>query len=212
MAVPETINLYRMVHWQNVDYVLQNGLCCREHPSADPHYINIGHRQLITDRHEHPVKLPNAGNLGDYVPFYFAGHSPMLYLIRNGYQGVTQRPQQDIVYLVLKLDTIVKSALDYIFTDRNAKIHIAKFFNDLKDLKELDWDIITSKEWKNDESNISRQDFKQAEFLIKEYVPVECIHAIVVKNQERKDYFENILTKLALDIPVYIDTALQLYY
>lgn len=39
--------------------------------------------QLITDRYEHPVPLPNKGNLGEYIPFYFAGHTPMLYLIKN---------------------------------------------------------------------------------------------------------------------------------
>jgi hypothetical protein len=212
MPVPENIYLYRRLHWQNVEYVLQNGLCCREHAQADPDYINIGHRQLIIDRHEHPVKLPDAGNLGEYVPFYFAGHSPMLYLIMNGYQGVTQRPQHEIVYLVLKLEAILNSELEYIFTDRNAKIKIAKFYTDVKDLHELNWDIINSKEWKNDENNIARQDFKQAEFLIKNYVPVHYIHAIVVKNQERKEYFENIITKLALDIKVHIDTTSQLYF
>lgn len=212
MAEPENIFLYRMVHWQNVEYILINGLCSREHENADPEYINIGHRQLITDRHNHPVKLENAGNLGEYVPFYFAGHSPMLYLIMNGYQGVTQRPQKDIVYLVCKLEAIENSDLDYIFTDRNAKIEIAKFYNNLEDLKHLQWDIIASKDWKNDETNLSRQDFKQAELLVRNQVPVKYIHGIVVKNEERKLYIEELLTKLALDIKVHIDVNSKLYY
>lgn len=212
MAIPENIYLYRMVHWQNVEYILLNGLCCREHTNADPNYINIGHGQLISDRHNHPIALPNTGNLGEYVPFYFAGHTPMLYLIMNGYKGVTMRPQKDIVFLVFKLETIENSDLEYIFTDRNAKIAIANFYDDLNDLEQLRWDIIKSKEWKNDESNLSRQDFKQAEFLIKNHVPVKYIHAIVVKNEERKLYFEELLTKLALDIKVYVDKTSKLYY
>lgn len=212
MAVPENIFLYRMVHWENVEYILRNGLCCREHENADPDYINIGHRQLITDRHNHPVKLPNAGNLGEYVPFYFAGHSPMLYLIMNGYQGVTQRPQKDIVFLVCKFEAIKNSNLEYVYTDRNAKIEIAKFYNSSEHLEQLNWNIIQSKEWKNDETNLSRQDFKQAEFLIKNHVPIQYIHAIVVKNEERKLYFEELLAKLALDINVYVDTTCKLYY
>ena len=145
MAVPENIFLYRMVHWQNVEYILQNGLCCREHANADPNYINIGHRQLISDRHNHPIALPNAGNLGDYVPFYFAGHSPMLYLIKNGYQGVAKRPQEDIVYLVCNFETIENSGLEYVFTDRNAKISITNFYTDKQDFEKLHWEIINSK-------------------------------------------------------------------
>ena len=212
MAVPENINLYRMVHWQNVEYILQNGICCREHPNADPDYINIGHRQLISDRHEHPVPLANAGNLGEYVPFYFAGHSPMLYLICNGYQGVLQLPQKDIVYLVCKYNDIENSGLDYIFTDRNAKISVANFYTQKEDFEKLKWDDIQSKNWKNDENNLSRQDYKQAEFLIKDQVPVPYIAAIVVKNEERKIYFDNLLANLALNIKVHIDTTNILYY
>lgn len=212
MAIPENINLFRMVHWQNVEYILQNGLCCREHANADPNYINIGHRQLISDRHDHPIALPNAGSLGDYVPFYFAGHSPMLYLIRNGYQGVTQLPQTDIVYLICKFEDIENSELEYIFTDRNAKISVANFYTDKENFENLKWDIIYSKNWKNDDTNLSRQDYKQAEFLIKDHVPVQYIHAIVVKNEERKVYFEELLAKLALDIKVYVDTTSKLYY
>jgi hypothetical protein len=212
MVVPENIFLYRMVHWQNVEYILQNGLCCREHADADPNYINIGHRQLISDRHDHPVALPNAGNLGEYVPFYFAGHSPMLYLIMNGHQGVAQLPQKDIVFFVCKFDDIEKSGLEYIFSDRNAKISVANFYSDKEDFSQLKWDIIKLKKWKNDESNISRQDYKQAEFLIKNYVSVQYIYAIVIENEERKIYFEELLAKLALDIKVYVDTARKLYY
>lgn len=212
MAIPENLFLYRMVHWQNVEYILRNGLCCREHENADPNYINIGHRQLISDRHNYPVKLEGAGNLGEYVPFYFAGHSPMLYLIMNGYQGVTKRSQKDIVYIVCKYEVIGQSDLEYIFTDRNAKIQIAKFYNEPGDLEKLNWNIIQSKDWKNDESNLSRQDFKQAEFLIKSHVPTKYIYALVVKNEERKLYFEELLSKLALDVKVFIDTRGKLYY
>ena len=212
MAVPENIFLYRMVHWQNVEYILQNGICSREHENADPEYINIGHRQLITDRHHHTVKLADAGNLGEYVPFYFAGHTPMLYLIMNGYKGVAQLPQKDIVFLVCKLETINNSDLEFVFTDRNAKIEIAKFYNNLEDLEHLQWDIIASKDWKNDETNLSRQDFKQAELLVKNYVPINYIHAIVVKNEERKRFFEELILTLALDIKVFLDTKGKLYY
>jgi len=47
---PDEIRLFRMLHWQNVAYVLEHGICCRGHENADPDYINNGHRGLIEDR------------------------------------------------------------------------------------------------------------------------------------------------------------------
>lgn len=84
--------------------------------------------QLIEDRHIYPVKLANAGNLGEYVPFYFSEHTPMLYLIMNGYKGVQQRPQEDIVFLVSAFEEIRAAGLEFVFTNMNAKLALAEFF------------------------------------------------------------------------------------
>lgn len=209
---PEKVWLFRMLHWQNVEYVLQNGICCREHVSADPNYINIGMRSLIQDRHEHPIPLGNAGKLGDYVPFYFAGHSPMLYLIMNGYSGVEQKPQKDIVYILSNYEAIKEAGLSFVFTDRNAKIAVANFYNKEEDLDCLNWEVIRSKNWSNDANNFERQDLKQAEFMVRNHVPVSCIYALVVKTEERKVYFDEIITKLGLSIKVIVDINRKLYY
>jgi len=84
--------VFRMVHANNVEYILKNGICCRTHPLADPDYINIGDTHLITQRDEYMVPInPPDGNLGDYVPFYFGGHSPMLLNIKTGHRGVSKR-------------------------------------------------------------------------------------------------------------------------
>ena len=66
--------IFRMVHFDNLEYVLRNGMCTRNHTLADPDYINIGDSDLISQRQEYPAKIvPPGGNLGDYVPFYFGG-------------------------------------------------------------------------------------------------------------------------------------------
>lgn len=210
MNIPQY--LYRMVHWQNVAYLLQHGMCCRGHELEDPNYINIGMRTLIADRHEHPVKIDGKGNLGEYVPFYFAGHSPMLYMIMNGYGGVEQRPQEDIVFVVCRYDSIKKAGLPFVFTDKNAKIAVAKFFTEEADFEQLDWVSIRTKDWKSDEHNIARKDLKQAEFLIHQHVPVACIHALVVKTLARKAFFEEMIRNLGLSIAVYFDNNRKLYY
>ena len=201
-----------MIHAENVRYILEHGICCREHNLSDPNYINIGHRQLIQDRHTHAIPLPGGGRLGQYIPFYFAGHSPMLYLIINGFQGVQQRKQEDLIFIVSSVEKVKDLGLPILFTDRNAKISVAKFFEDEQDFDKLRWDVITSQDWKNSESDISRRDFKQAEFLINDYMPVTGIESLVVKTTERKENLERVISELSLDIPVYIDTTNKLFY
>ncbi|WP_353128437.1 DarT ssDNA thymidine ADP-ribosyltransferase family protein [Parapedobacter pyrenivorans] len=71
-----------------VEHILVHGLCSAQHPSHDPNYIHIGHQQLITDRHNHPIPLADYGHLGEYIPFYFWGHSPMLYMIMITYHMI----------------------------------------------------------------------------------------------------------------------------
>ncbi|MEP4091779.1 DUF4433 domain-containing protein [Reichenbachiella sp.] len=212
MADLANISILRMVHFQNVEYILKNGVCSREHTQADPNYINIGHRQLITDRHIHPVPIDGAGNLGEYVPFYFAGHTPMLYLIMNGYQGVEQRPQKDIVFLISKVGKIKENGLEYVFTNMNAKIAIADFYNNDEDFDRLRWDIIHNRIWKNDENNPARQDYKQAEFLVRSHVPANCITALIVKTVRKKALFDQMISEMGLEIPVFIDNNCKLYY
>lgn len=201
-----------MVHWQNIPHILQYGLCCRTHENADPDFINIGHQQLISDRDLHKINIKGKGELGEYIPFYFAGYSPMLYLIKNGYQGVRKRPQEDLVFLVCKIDEVVHSELEFFFTDRNAKIAIVENYTDIKDLDKLNWEYINTHDWKNTEENIQKQDLKQAEFLVRYHLPIDLICSIVVRNDEKKIYIEEQLNTFGMNIPVYIDKNNKLYY
>lgn len=212
LAAPNNIKLYRMVHSDNIRYILLNGICSSEHHLADPNYINIGHSQLIQDRHIHNVPIPNGGRLGEYIPFYFAGHSPMLFMIMNGFQGVRQRPQEDIVFIVSSVNKVKELELPFLFTDRNAKISVANFFEDEQEFDKLKWDVITSQDWKNSESDIARRDFKQAEFLVRHFMPLSGIECLVVKTEEKKEILERIIAELPVSVPVYVDQINKLYY
>ncbi len=211
MSIPTNPLIYRMVHWQNVEYILRNGLCCREHANYDPGYVEIGHRQLITDRHAYQVKIPDYGNLGEYVPFYFGGHTPMLYLIKNGYKGVTKRAQDEIVFIVSDHDTVKQNGLQYFFTDMNAKRALADHFNNEADFDKLKWNIINDRDWSNS-SGIGRQDYKQAEYLVRGHIPITCVKCLVVKTAERKKYFDSIIQQMGMQMDVHIDNKCKLFY
>lgn len=211
--IPENIFLYRIVHWQNLGRILLHGIYYREHPMADPEYVNIGHPQLIADRHEHNImQLPGAGNLGEYVPFYFGPHSPMLLMIRNGTPPIAQQPQEDIVYIITSVKAIKAANLEYCFTDMHARRALAGFYRDDADFANIDWDVVGSKYWNNIPDYRDRQDRKQAEFLVRHHVPVSCIRWLGVRSAARKEYFEAIIANLGLSIQVYLDTENKLFY
>lgn len=209
---PIPIYIFRMIHFKNIEYVLQNGMCHQEHPKADPEYINIGNPTLIKDRNDYNIKInPPGGKLGEYVPFYFAGHSPMLYQIKTGY-GVTHIPQEDIIFVCCDISDVISTCDEWCFTDGHAKNAMSSFYNDLEDLTHIDWEAVNSTIWKNTENDYDKQRKKQAEFLVKHYVPVSCIKYIIVKSEKRKSEVEEIITKLNLSIPVKIDINNKLYY
>ncbi len=210
---PDIIKIYRIVHIDNVEYLLKNGMHHRDHYDADPNYINIGDSDLIAKRNEYPVGInPPGGNLGEYIPFYFGPLSPMLLNIKTGYSLVKQRPQKDIIYLVCKLTDIVSNCNEWCFTDGHAKIRITTFYNSLDDLNEVSWNIVAERYWRNTEDDFDRMRKKQAEFLVKGHVPANCIFGIVTYNKEAANNVKKILDKLNLDIPVKINPNGSYYY
>lgn len=173
-------------------------MCHKKHTNANPDYVNIGHVGLISDRDQFDVPLENAGTLGEYVPFYFGGHSPMLYMIMNGYSGVEKQPQSDIVYIICTVEKISSAGCEFVFTDRHAKVRIAKYYRSESDFDKIDWNAVKSKDWADGEIDLGRRDRKQAEFLVRDHVPCACISAIVVRDEEGAKYIEKIVNNLGL--------------
>lgn len=105
--IPDEIWLYRIVHISNVEYLLHNGISTQHDPKYKPDYINIGDTTLISQRMDYPINLEGYSNLGDYVPFYFATLSPMLYNIITGHRGISQQSQSDIVYICCGMNRVI---------------------------------------------------------------------------------------------------------
>jgi hypothetical protein len=88
---PENGLIFRIAHIDNVPWILDHGLHCRNTPERDPNYVEIGNPELIQKRTHRVVPIPPGGVLSDYIPFYFTPHSPMLLNIKTGHNGITQR-------------------------------------------------------------------------------------------------------------------------
>lgn len=203
--IPNVIQVFRIVHIDNMEYLMRHGMFTRDNGNADPNYINIGDPELIINRSVYRVKIdPPNGLLGEYVPFYFGPLSPMLLRIRDGY-GVTKRPQEDIIYVVCKVKDVISKCKNWCFTDGHAKKEITEFYNHTDDFYKIDWNMVNERYWRDNEDDFDRMRRKQAEFLVKDHVPVSCIGAIVVYNNKAKGVVENIMDDLGLTIPIRVN-------
>ena len=201
-----------MVHHANVEHILEHGLCNRSHPQFDPNYVDIGHPDIVGKRTAQPVGMEGYGDLGDYVPFYFCGHTPMLYNIITGRHGLIGRPQRDIVLIHCPLQRITATACRYFYTDGNAKVEISKVFTDLRDMDKLDWDAIGSDDFRIAVHGPDRIRRKHAEFLVREHVPVGCIASLIVLDTERKDEMEAIVSSQGPPIEVIADVKRKWFF
>jgi len=211
-TVPARIDLFRMVHHANAAHILDHGLCNRSHPQFDPDYVDIGHPDIMGKRQAQPVGIEGYGELGDYVPFYFCGHTPMLYNIITGKHGLVARPQRDLVLVHCPLQRIVEAGCRYFYTDGNAKVEISKVYTDLSDMDKLDWDAIGSDDFRIAVHGPDRIRRKHAEFLVREHVPVACIGALIVLDAERKAEMEALVHARGLSIKVIADTNRKWFF
>ena len=98
--------IFRMIHYSNLEFILKHGLYTKNSRMKDPEYVNIGDIQLIEQRQNFHVRInPPGGDLGDYIPFYFGGHSPMLLNIKTGYRGIKKyhKTNRSISFVVLRI-------------------------------------------------------------------------------------------------------------
>ncbi len=114
---PQRALIWRIVHRDNIPWVLDNGLHCGNSPVQAPNWVHIGNPELVYKRATHPVPVGQGGCLNDYVPFYFTPFSPMMKNIHSGWGGIPQRPNDEIVILVSNLYRVQDLGLPFVFTD-----------------------------------------------------------------------------------------------
>ena len=131
--------IFRISHIQNVPWILENGLHCKNSGRVDPQFVTIGDPDLIAKRAARPVPTPPRGTLSDYIPFYFTPLSPMMYNIVTGWGDIPRRRKPDIVIMVSSLRSLADSGIDAVYTDRHAYLKTARFLSSLDDLSKIDW-------------------------------------------------------------------------
>ena len=125
--------------------------------------------------------------MGDYVPFYFAPRSPMLFRIQHGgVEGVSSDPER-LVYLVSSTEAVVEAGLAYVFTDGNAAAAFTDFYDDVTSLEDVvDWPLMRARMWANTPQDPDRRRRRGAEFLVREAVPFELVDELCVYDSDAR--------------------------
>ncbi len=175
--------IYHVTHFINLEKILQSGaVLCKNLLNAEiSDHVSIAYEGIQKHRHRTIVPISPGGNLHDYVPFHFAPRSPMLYTILMGNVESFQEGQDTLIYLVVKIQDIVSSHLEFVYCDGHPIMAFSKFFSDLSMLKTvIDWQLMKARYWHNTDDDSDRKRRRQAEFLVYQKLPVELINRIVV--------------------------------
>ncbi len=180
---PEKALIFRITHRDNIPWMLENGLHCRNSDTVDPNFIQIGDPDLIDKRQTQIVPCAPGGTLSDYIPFYFTPFSPMFLNINTGYRGIRKRNNEEIVILVSSLRKLEKMKVPFLFTDRHAYLAAAQFTSDLTRLTDIDWGILQRRDFQRDPLNDpGKVERYEAEALVHHHLPVSAFGGIICYN------------------------------
>jgi len=182
--VPLRPKLYHITHVNNLAAIVEAGglfsdatMIARGGPAS-----SIGMGSIKRRRLELPVRCYPGDHVGEYVPFYFCPRSIMLYLLymanhpELNYSG----GQEPIVHLEADLGEVVQWAdsqgVRWAFTLANAGAAYTEFRNNLERLEDVNWEAVAATDFRN----ALIKEGKQAEFLLREFLPWELVQRVGV--------------------------------
>ena len=201
---PEKALIWRIIHRDNLPWVLAHGLHCGNSALRAPNWVSIGNSELIDKRARHAVPVPPGGLLNDYIPFYFTPFSVMMRNIRSGRGGVQQRSNDEIVILVSSLHHITKKGLPFLFTNMHAYYRWASYYDDLAHLDQVDWPLLQARDFRRDENDPVKFERYQAEALIHKHCPVSGLIGIVCHSETGKMTAQSQIDANGLNLPIYV--------
>jgi len=204
---PRPTPIYHITHADNLaSMVAHGGLCCdSERDRRQIGIVDIGHRNLKDWRKRCRVGPRPECVLADFVPYYFAPRSPMLYAIKGRRVEQYRGSQETIVHLVSTVEAVVRAGLDFVFTDGHPLMIFTHIFDKLCHLRAIDWGIMRARYWADEPGvDTDRRRRRQAEFLVREFVPWTLVQEIGVMNQRMLDRVRLALDGASHQPPVHI--------
>ena len=186
--------LYHLTHVDNMPSILKHGLLSHNNAHA---------RGLVTEDLSDPDVQDRRADrrlddrpLHDYVCLYFNPKNPMLFKRRDH--------QDDIVILCLDRRLLAQSGT--FFTDGNAAGDATNFFNDPRDLDELDWDCIRRDYWS--ESDDGRRK-RCAEILVPDAIPFDEVRRVYIRTDSTQTRLSDLMSAAGRQAtPIHLDRGM----
>lgn len=196
--------IYHITHIRNLPLILQYGClwCDNEKAARQLNPVGIAHEHIKRRRAARNVPSSHGGTLADYVPFYFAPRSPMLYTIHRGNVEDYREGQGPVLHLVSSTERVIENGLPFTFTNGHAEMLTSSFFEDPTDLDKVDWQIMKATFWNDTSDDGTRKWRRQAEFLVYNHFPVKFIAGIGVFSKQVADSVKQILAETGHQIQV----------
>ncbi len=186
MPRPVPTPLYHFTPIHHLGSIIEHGLLCDNGAAAGLLAIEVGNRGIKERRRRRALPVGPRGVVADYVPFYFAPRSPMLYSIAMGNVPEYTGGVDPLVYLVTTTDRLAELGLPMLFTDRNAVLDTARFTGSLSDLDTLiDWPLMRATMWNNTPSEPDRKERRMAECLVHRQVPWRAMEYVAAHTPAR---------------------------
>lgn len=218
--IPNKIFVFHFTAFRNLKSILKSGALkskiALKREKIIP--INIACNN-IQDKRARTMVGHHGRTLHDYVPFYFAPRSPMLYsVVGKNVPEAEETNQDNFIYFVTDISNLLNT--DFRFTDYQAVSAYANFYKNQEDLDKVCWDLIHERPHlppacppfpgycqyfhnrDTEERYVKRKEARQAEFLVFESVALNKITLIVVKNEKMKYDVENMLHEFGINIKV----------
>lgn len=145
MAILNPVRLFHITAIAKLPAICETGALLSKNAGAAAGigYQNIAHQGAQGARAGLAVLNPPGGVVHDYVPFYFAPRSPMLFAVNGGRVEGCQWRQGDIVHLETTVDRATAGNVPFVFYDRNATLGYSRAFADLAHPDAVAWDLLT---------------------------------------------------------------------
>jgi hypothetical protein len=154
--------------------------------------VEAGDREIKERRRHLVVPIAPKGSPADYVPFYFAPRSPMLFRINKGQVATYAEGQQFLIYFVTTVEKIINAELTYVYSDGNCANDVTTYYASIDGIEEhVDWEVMKATNWANTAEDVDRMRRRMAEFLVHREVPLDTFVGIATFDDEIRNQVQN---------------------
>lgn len=216
IARPIPTLIMHFTHIDNLPRVVKAGRLLADNGVGAQLATNVGSVEIKARRRERVIPCQPGGVVADYVPFYFAPRSPMMFRIACdhlvGKPGCYPGGDDPLVYLVSSVERVHEARVDWVASDGNCAVGLTRFSAELSELTTLvDWPLLRAKIWKDVPDDMDRMRRRAAEFLVHREFPLGLLTGYAVRTTDRQEQVRQVFRDAGMIEP-YVAVRPSWYY